>query len=165
MLLGIMGDTHDHLDNIGKATCVMNERSVDLVLHTGDFISPFVIPALGRCDSRVIGVFGNNDGDRELLTKKCTESGKVEIQGNFADLEISGRRLALIHGHEQKILADLVESGLFDMMVCGHTHAKTLTLTGKTYVLNPGEVCGYLTGESTCAIVDMRSMATEFIDL
>lgn len=165
MLLGIMGDSHDHIANLEKAVHEMNERGVDIVLHTGDFISPFTIPALAKCHSRVIGVFGNNDGDREMLTKKCAESGTVEIRGTFVDFKKTGRRVALIHGHEQKILDALIESGLFDIVVYGHTHKKTLSRTGKTFVLNPGEVCGYLTGDATCAIVDVRSMDTQFIDL
>jgi len=165
MLLGIMGDTHDHLPNLEKTVHEMNERSVDLVLHTGDFISPFVIPALAKCHTRVIGVFGNNDGDRVMLTNKCAESETVEIKGNFVDFKESGRRVALIHGHEQKILADLIESKLFDLVVHGHTHKKNISRTGETLVLNPGEICGYLTGDATFAIVDMHSMDARFIDL
>jgi hypothetical protein len=165
MLLGIMGDSHDHLPNLDKAVHEMNECSVDLVLHTGDFISPFTIPALTKCDSRVIGVFGNNDGDRAMLTGKCNEAGTVEIQGNFVDRCEDSRRVALIHGHEQKILADLIESGLFDLVVHGHTHKKALFRTGETLVLNPGEICGYLTGDATVATVDMRTMDARFINL
>jgi putative phosphoesterase len=165
MLLGIMGDSHDNLANLEKAVHEMNERSVDLVLHTGDFISPFTIPALANCHTGVMGVIGNNDGDREMLNKKCTESGTVEIQGNFVDFVKFGRRIALIHGHEQKILDAIIESELYDMVVHGHTHKKMLSRTGKTLVLNPGEVCGYLTGDATCAIVDLHTMNTQFIYL
>lgn len=165
MLLGIMGDSHDHLVNLEKAVQEMNERCVDLVLHTGDFISPFTIPALAKCDSGVIGVFGNNDGDTETLNKKCAESGTVEIRGNFADFVEVGRRIALVHGHKAEILDIIIESGLFDMVVHGHTHKKTQSRTGKTIILNPGEICGYLTGDPTCAIVDLRSMDMEFIHL
>ncbi|HUU74507.1 MAG TPA: metallophosphoesterase [Methanoregulaceae archaeon] len=164
MLVGVMGDTHDHLPNIKRAVLEMNENSVDMILHTGDYIAPFVIPVLAGCESRVIGVFGNNDGDRELLTKKCAEYENLEIKGNFTELTLSGKRVALIHGHEKNILGDLIEGGLFDLVVHGHTHQKSISRKGRTLALNPGEICGYLTGRSSCALVDMRTLDTYSIE-
>lgn len=157
MRIGILGDTHDHLPNIGQAVDLLNSEADDLFLHTGDFISPFVVPALTGLEGRVIGVFGNNDGDRDLLRTRCGESGNIRIEGNFFELECDGLRIALLHGHEKALLADLIESGLFDLVVHGHSHRASVSFQGKTLVINPGEVCGYLTGHPTCALYDTRS--------
>ena len=35
----------------------------------------------------------------------------------------------------------------------------------KTLVINPGEACGYLTGKSTIAIIDLEKMEAEIITL
>ena len=69
MLIGLIADSHDNLQLIDKAVKVLNEKNVELVLHVGDFVSPFVVSKLKDLHCRVIGVFGNNDGDRELLKK------------------------------------------------------------------------------------------------
>ncbi|MEM1767624.1 MAG: YfcE family phosphodiesterase, partial [Candidatus Bathyarchaeia archaeon] len=66
MLIGLMSDTHDNLPMVEKAVSLLNDRKVELVLHAGDYVAPFVIPKLRELKAKVIGVFGNNDGDKEL---------------------------------------------------------------------------------------------------
>jgi len=50
-------------------------------------------------------------------------------------------------------------------VVSGHTHVAGMERNGKTLVLNPGEVCGYLTGKSTGAIIDTKRMHAHFFEL
>ena len=88
MRIGIMSDTHDNLPLIRRAVDRMNEEEVDLVLHAGDFVSPFVIPALSDLEAPLIGVWGNNDGDRPHLLEKSDEYERIEIRGAFLSLKI-----------------------------------------------------------------------------
>lgn len=157
MRIGILGDTHDHLTHIRRAVSLLNSEAEGLFLHTGDYISPFVIPVIAGLEGEVIGVFGNNDGDRELLRERCAETGNMRIEGNFYEMEYKGIRIALLHGHEKALLADLIESGLFDLVVHGHNHRAAVSVMGRTVVINPGEVCGYLTDKPTCAYYDTGS--------
>ena len=152
--IGILGDTHDHIPNLKKAVTLLNREAEQLFLHTGDFISPFVIPVLSDLEGKVKGVYGNNDGDHDLLQERCRETRNVSIPGNFFEIHCEGVRIALLHGHEKTLLADLIESGLFDLVVHGHSHRASIGKTGHTLVINPGEVCGYLTGSPTCAVYD-----------
>ena len=41
MKIGMMADTHDNLNNIKKAVEIFNQEKIDLLLHAGDFVSPF----------------------------------------------------------------------------------------------------------------------------
>ncbi|HCL90984.1 MAG TPA: YfcE family phosphodiesterase, partial [Candidatus Atribacteria bacterium] len=41
MKIGIISDTHDNLPKIKKAVGIFNREKVELVLHAGDFVSPF----------------------------------------------------------------------------------------------------------------------------
>jgi len=41
MVIGIISDTHDHMDNIRKALKIFKEKNVKVILHAGDFVSPF----------------------------------------------------------------------------------------------------------------------------
>jgi putative phosphoesterase len=158
MILGLLGDTHDHIPRIELAVGVLNsEATGGVFLHTGDFIAPFVIPALNLLNGQLIGVYGNNDGDHDLLQARCAETENVRIHGNFFEFVIEGKRIALLHGHERTLLHDLIESGLFDLVVHGHSHQSGIYRKGRTLVINPGEVCGYLTGKPSCAIYDTDS--------
>jgi uncharacterized protein len=161
MLIGIMGDTHDNIPRVRDAVAFMNGQDVELVLHTGDYVAPFIIPALGELKATLIGVFGNNDGDREHLLKRSAQEVGIEIRGNFAEVTEGGIRIGLIHGHEEPLLQALITGGGFDLLVHGHTHQAGVTRSGRTLVINPGEVCGYLTGMATVATFDtLRGDAT-----
>ena len=165
MLVGLIADTHDCLPMVEKAVKRLNEENVGLVLHAGDYVAPFVVPKFKGLKARLIGVFGNNDGDRELLKRRFSEYKGLELRGNFAEIVIDGLRVALLHGHEEELLKALVESEWFDVVVHGHTHKAEVYRKGKTLVVNPGEVCGYLSGRSTIALFDSVKREVRSIDL
>ena len=71
MLVGILSDTHDNVPKTRAAVKRLNTEGVACVLHAGDFIAPFIIDTLKDLAAPMTGVFGNNDGDRILLEKKC----------------------------------------------------------------------------------------------
>ena len=165
MLIGIIADTHDNLPMVGRAVEALNAAKVVLVLHAGDYIAPFVIPKFFGLTARLIGVFGNNDGDHQTLIKRFMESGNCEVRGKFADVDADGFRIALLHGDETELLRTLINSGGFDAVVHGHSHAGAIARKGRTLVVNPGEVCGYLTGKSTIALLDTVKCEARIIEL
>jgi hypothetical protein len=165
MLVGLISDTHDRLPMVEKAVKRLNEENVGLVLHAGDYVAPFVIPKFKDLKARLIGVFGNNDGDHELLKKRFSEHENLEMHGNFAEVMVDGVKIALLHGDEEELLKALVEGGSFDVVVHGHAHKAEVYRKGKTLVVNPGEVCGYLSGKSTVALFDTVKRDVRLVDL
>ena len=90
MLIGAISDTHDNLPQIEKAVKYLNDQKVGLVLHAGDYVAGFVIPKFKQLNCKLIGVFGNNDGDHELLKKRFSETTNCTIHDRFASVD-SGR--------------------------------------------------------------------------
>jgi putative phosphoesterase len=171
MLVGIMSDTHDHLPLVDKAVRKLIDEKVDLVLHAGDYVSPFVIPHFKPFEDKFIGVFGNNDGDHEFLKRRFAEFN-LEIRGLFAELKIDGLRVALLHGGESggppgasELLKSLISSECYDVIVHGHVHEAKAYKKGKTLVINPGEVCGYLTEKPSIAVLDTKTLEAKIIPL
>ncbi len=165
MLIGAISDTHDNLPQIEKAVKYLNEQNVGLVLHAGDYVAGFVIPKFKKLNCKLIGVFGNNDGDHELLKKRFSETTNCEIHDRFASIELEHYRLALLHGTETELLKVIIDSGYFSAVIHGHSHNKSIELRGKTLAINPGELCGYLTGKSTVAIIDTDKQEAKIIEL
>jgi putative phosphoesterase len=165
MLIGAISDTHDNLPQIEKAVKYLNERKVGLVLHAGDYVAGFVIPMFKELNCKLIGVFGNNDGDHELLKKRFGETSNCTIRDRFASVQADGYRIALLHGDEIELVDALADSGYFNAIVHGHSHLKGVQKRGKTLVINPGEVCGYLTGKSTIALLDTVKDEAEIVEL
>jgi putative phosphoesterase len=165
VLVGLVSDTHDRLPMVEKAVKRLNEENVGLVLHAGDYVAPFVVPKFKDLRAKLIGVFGNNDGDRELLKRRFSECKGLEIRGDFARIVADGARIALLHGDDEELLRVLVESGSFDVVVHGHVHKAEVCWKGKTLVVNPGEVCGYLSGKSTIALFDTVNREAKIVEL
>lgn len=151
--IGLMSDSHDCLPKIKDAVTRMNAECVELVLHAGDFSAPFVTSCFTKLKERMVGVYGNNDAEKALLRDRLAEGGH-EMRGRFAELRIESLKIALIHGDERELLQSLITSGVYDVVVHGHTHEASLSTDGRTFVVNPGEICGYLSGKSTYAILD-----------
>jgi len=165
LLAGLISDTHDRLPMVDKAIKVLNEENVDLVLHAGDYVSPFVIPRFKELKARLIGVFGNNDGDHEFLKRRFSEDKHLEIRGSFAKLVLGGAKIALLHGSDEDLLNALIDSGGFEVVVHGHAHEAKIYRKGKTLIVNPGELCGYLTGRSTIALLDTEKLEAKILEL
>lgn len=165
MIIGLISDTHDNLPMVEKAVKKLNEENATLVLHAGDYVAPFVIPKFKALNAKLIGVYGNNDGDREFLKKRFSECPNCEVRGRFAEINTDGFKIALLHGDQTELLNALINCDSFDAVVHGHSHANVSRKNGKTLVVNPGEVCGYLTGKSTIALLDTTKRIAKIVGL
>jgi predicted phosphodiesterase len=67
MLIGLLADTHDRVPAIDALVREMLSRGVGMILHAGDFCSPFSLKPLLDHNVAMAGVFGRNDGDYEGL--------------------------------------------------------------------------------------------------
>ena len=165
MLIGLISDTHDNLPMIEKAVKRLNQEKVELVLHAGDYVAPFVIPKFKALNCKLIGVFGNNDGDHDLLRKRFSETSNCEVRGRFAEIDVEDFKIALLHGDETELLNALINHGNFDAIVHGHSHANISQNNGKTLIVNPGETCGYLTGNATVAMLNTIKREAKIIEI
>ncbi|MBE0520973.1 MAG: metallophosphoesterase [Candidatus Methanoperedenaceae archaeon] len=163
MKIGIISDTHDNQSAIDEAVRVFNREEVELVIHAGDWNAPFSMVRLARAKARIVGVFGNVDGERDFMKEKAEEAG-VEILGDSGELEEGGIKIALYHGNQEMFVDALSRSGMYNVVARGHTHNPELKNTGSCLVINPGEGCGYLTGKRTLVILDTASMAADIVD-
>ncbi len=159
MIVGIMSDTHDNLPAIKLAVDFFNESGVDLVIHAGDFVAPFVAKELKKLRAPLRGVFGNNDGERKGLYEA------LGIYDEILEVEADGMKMAVTHGTDERIVRALARSRLYDVVIVGHTHRYEIREEGRTILVNPGEVCGYLTGVRSVALLDTRGREVRIVNL
>ncbi|MFW9987384.1 MAG: metallophosphoesterase [Candidatus Odinarchaeota archaeon] len=170
MIIAVMSDTHDHMNNISKAVSIINKRNVEALIHCGDYVAPFVKRPFDELNDAIkkkfYGVFGNNDGDKLLLKKNLGQICEFPQNGHELILELGDKRIFVSHMPREKTIKALANSGNFDIILSGHTHSlSNIKLDNGTLVLNPGELCGYLTGNATFAILDTEKMESEIINL
>jgi putative phosphoesterase len=170
MLIGVISDTHDNRDNILKTVKILNERNVGALIHCGDYVAPFVRKWFDELNDKIkenfFGVFGNNDGERLFLKKNLGQICEFAENGNELILKLDRKKIFASHMPKSETIDALAKSKEFDIILSGHTHL----LVNKKYnngvlVLNPGEVCGYLTNKPSFAIVDTEKLEAEIIQL
>ena len=66
MKIGVLADTHDRVPAIRELLRQFAERGIGLVLHCGDYCSPFALQPFIDVQMTLAGVFGRCDGDREV---------------------------------------------------------------------------------------------------
>ncbi|MBO3839758.1 MAG: metallophosphoesterase [Candidatus Brockarchaeota archaeon] len=164
MLIGLISDTHDNLIMIEKSVAFFNEKKVEVVLHAGDVISPFTVRRFKECRAKLILVYGNNDGDRSNLQRMFSEIG-AQFYWPAAILELDGKKTLVLHGEDSRLIEEIASKNMFDLIVSGHTHEKSVRRIGGTLWVNPGEACGYLTGRSTVGIYDSSKHDVEIFEL
>jgi putative phosphoesterase len=133
--VGIVSDTHGHVVNTQKAVRMLQSFDVDAVLHCGD-IGSDQIPGYFQCWPTHY-VLGNVDWQRTQLAAAVESAGGV-FHGRFAALRAGGRKIALLHGDDEKRLAEEINSERWDLVCHGHTHQASRRRAGKTLVVNPG---------------------------
>lgn len=171
MIIGVISDSHDNLYALEQTLQRLLEHRVELVVHLGDIISPFTARFMKKVlgDTKVLAVKGNNDGDLYQLLTLFTQYGWV-LKVEPSVVELYGRKVLLLHGYGNvdetlSFVNAFIRSLEIDVVLYGHTHhASVKNINGKL-VLNPGEVCGYLSGNVSYAIVDLKSLKAEIIFL
>ncbi|HYA11404.1 MAG TPA: metallophosphoesterase [Thermodesulfovibrionales bacterium] len=159
MLIGIISDTHDNLNLTRKAIDLFNMKRVELVIHAGDFTSPFTLKLFKELTCKYVGIFGNNDGDKLLLLERS--GGNIYNQPYI--FTFHNKKIIVLHEH--LIVDALADSGHFDLIVYGHTHEPIVRKVKHTLVVNPGEAGSWLYGKSTVALADLEKMEADIIEL
>ncbi len=161
MKIGLISDSHDHIDNIRKAVQVFKDRGVSLVIHAGDIVSP---PALKPFEGmRFAGIFGNNDGEQIGLMKTFGKLGG-ELGGDFLALREDGLAIAVYHGTVPELTQALVACGKYDLVITGHTHKRVNERVGASLLLNPGSAHGF-DGQATVMVMETAGLKVETIEL
>ena len=142
---------------------------MDALIHCGDYIAPFVKLWFNKLNEsikkRFFGVFGNNDGEILYLTQNLGQICEFANNGHELIIELGGKRIFASHMPKQETIDALADSGKFDIILSGHTHTVVNKKHKDVLIVNPGELCGYLTNKPTFAIINTETMNAEIIEI
>jgi putative phosphoesterase len=121
-------------------------EEADVVFHAGDWVSEGLLDEFEQRSRRLVGVYGNNDGDG--LRRRLPETAGVTLDGvRFSMIHETGQA----KGREQRCEALFPDT---NVLVFGHSHIPWDTVApGGMRLLNPGSptdrrrqpVCTYMT--------------------
>jgi len=157
-----MADTHDRVPAVADLLEKFSKKGVSMVMHAGDYCSPFSLSPFHLSGVALLGVFGRNDGDRETLSAYAARGMGTEIYESPHSFDVGGKRILLVH-EIGEVNARSVES--HDFVIHGASHMASSKKVGSTLVVNPGEACGWIHGKCTAAILDTETGEVEEITL
>jgi putative phosphoesterase len=153
MLLGVVSDTHGHAENARAAVRVLESCQINAAIHCGDIGSTKVVELF--CAWPTHFVLGNVDADTRSLRAAIERVGG-SCYGRFGSLEAEGKRIAFLHGDDERLLAETIAGGRYNLVCHGHTHVPGERTDGQTIVLNPGAL--YRARRHTIALVRLPEL-------
>lgn len=160
MKVAVLSDIHD---NIWVLERLLDGLQADALIFCGDFCAPFTLAQIAEGFYGPIHVvFGNNDGDQMLLARVGARFGHVTLHGQFAELDLDGRQVAVTHYPD--IGRALARGSVYDLVCHGHSHERLMKQGARTLRLNPGEVMGRL-GPSSYALYDTATGLAQFVEV
>ena len=163
MLIAIVSDIHDNIWKLADVLQKIEESQAAVLIFCGDFCAPFTLKQMGDGFAGPIHVvWGNNDGDKWLLTSLAAAAGNVTLYGEVAEFEVEGQKIGV--NHYPLLGQRLAESGAYDLVCYGHDHQARIEQVGKTTLVNPGEVMGRF-GQSTFALYDTHTRLAKLVEV
>ena len=135
MLLGILSDTHDRVDPMAEGMQLLRAAGATYFIHCGDVGSERILDHLPGEASAF--VFGNNDWDQAGL-RAYAEVMHIQCLGETGTVELDGKKIAVTHGDDERLLRRLIEAQEHDYILLGHSHVAGQEKIGKTRLINPG---------------------------
>jgi len=158
MLIGILSDTHDRVDAAAAAMKMLRGKNCEFCIHCGDVGNERVRDCLAG--ERAAFVWGNNDfGEPDLL--RYAERVGIQCLGRFGDLTLDGKRIAMTHGDDVRLIRKLLAAQDYDYLLQGHTHMKADRREGRTRLINPGAL--YRASVKTVATLDTKADELRFL--
>ena len=159
MRIGVVSDTHNHLGNVRRIVRLFNEARVEQVVHTGDITQAKTLEALASLEAPLVGVYGNNDQERESLAAAADRFG-FRLVDPPLELAWAGRRIVVVH--DPRELEDALARH-HDVALHGHDHRHVLERRGRCLVFNPGECAGHLAGHNAVGVLDLVRLEAELL--
>jgi uncharacterized protein len=163
--IGILSDTHGQVDLAMAAAREFMFRGIDAVLHCGDIGSDMVLTEMAAMfnalDIPLYAVYGNCDRHDEY--SHFPGNIGVRLLGRFGELELAGRKIALLHSDDQDIFHETVRSNRYDYVFFGHSHTRRDSRKNRTRLINPGSAGRGM--HPSCAVLNLDTDQLTFVTI
>jgi hypothetical protein len=152
VIIGLLSDTHGRLATATAAVRILIANGAQHLLHAGDVGGEDIIQLLAGIPAAF--VWGNNDFDRASEAAFATHLG-VNCLDDFGEVELDGKKIALTHGDDNKLVRRILDEQKHDYLITGHTHIRHDRRVGRIRCINPGAL--HRAGVKTVALLDTSS--------
>lgn len=165
MKVGLLSDTHNHLPETRRALELLLRRGAGHLVHCGDAGEDVVDLLSATCQEhgvRAHVAVGNCDRAHPEDSPFQPAPAGID-RGEAPEFVLAGKRCIALHGDRTQRLDAALDSGQYDFVFTGHTHAPADRRTGKTRLLNPGSAARPRQGPPTVALLDLETDLVNWI--
>jgi putative phosphoesterase len=163
--IGIIADTHGQVDLAIAAAREFIFRGIEAVFHCGDIGPDMVLTEMAALfqalDIPMYVVLGNTDSHRDL--KLFSDDVGIKLLGRFGEIEMAGRKIAVIHSDDEERFQETVDSSKYDYVFYGHTHVCHDKKQARTRMINPGAAGRGM--HPSCAVLDLAEDDVTFFTI
>jgi putative phosphoesterase len=153
--LAVVSDTHGQVEFARRAVRLLEPFQPICLIHCGDIGSPAIPSLFANFEAHY--VLGNVDHYDEPTLAAAIQTAGQKFAGRFGQMTILGKKIAWLHGDDERLLQQTIASGRYDLVCSGHTHRQEQRSVGKTLALNPGAL--FRANPRTCAVVDLADLS------
>ncbi len=165
MKIGIIADTHGQVELAIAAAREFIFRGIEAVFHCGDIGTDMVLTEMAvlfqALDIPMYVVLGNTDRHSDL--EFFPDNIGVKFLGRFGQMDMAGRKIAIIHSDDEERFQETVDSSEYDYVLYGHTHVCHDGKTARTRFVNPGAAGRGM--HPSCAVLDLVEDELEFFTI
>jgi len=142
MKIAIISDTHDNEATFKKAVDLIKKEKIKIILHCGDIFKPETLKeGLKEYQGKIYIIFSEADASFSKIPEDSfNDLPKSKVFEKSGQIKIGGKKIAFCHFPE--IGRDLAKTQKYDLVFYGHTHKPWEEKTGKTRLVNPGNIAG-----------------------
>ena len=161
MIIGVVGDTHNHISNVEKIIDIFNSSAVECVFHTGDITQAKTLEKFSGLKCPLYVVYGNNDLQERGLKEI---SKKLNFSIGNPPMEIKKDRRRIVMFHEPDQIEDFIsKENKIDLILHGHTHRYRDEIVLGVKIFNPGECAGSIKGSNAVGIINLGNLEAKRI--
>jgi uncharacterized protein len=160
VLIGILSDTHGRSGPMAAAMAELRRAGAVYFIHCGDVGSTQVLDHMAGESAGF--VFGNTDWERAELAAYAQRIG-VACHGQLAELELAGKRIAVTHGDDFRLVDRLLAAQAHSYLLMGHTHVREDRRVGQMRVINPGAL--HRAARKSVALLDVETDGLSFHEI
>jgi hypothetical protein len=152
--VAIFSDSHDQIPNLKKALEFCQKNGIDTIIHCGDLEKAETLIEAWPNDFKATIHFcwGNADKTDEIIKKQKIFT-QLKIYGQIGNIFLENKNIAFTHRIEKA--KKLAETQKYDYIFYGHSHKPWAEKIGKTHLINPGDLSGFIY-QPSFAILDLE---------
>ncbi|QDT40020.1 phosphodiesterase [Gimesia alba] len=160
MRIGILSDTHNHLQRTERAVELLRGAGAEALFHCGDLASPEIVNSCAVLPFYF--TFGNHDSDMVRILEQSAEEQGAHCLHWGGEVTLAEKQIALVHGHITRDLKPLLEAQP-DYLLTGHSHQQHDFHEGTTRRINPGAL--FRAKVFTVAMLDLKTDDLQWLEV